>query len=863
MISLIINKITMYSKRISVIIHLAVFLFLNNSLAYNASNAYYLSETSFIESAGTIDGDFISDYAQDEKQAAYERHISRGDSLEKLKKYNEAMVEFQKASDLMPLEEYPRLKMQAIETLIGMEKLQKKKQEEKVVSADSIKKRETEIKERKKIIEEARESSIRDSMRQNILNQYKETLNKIQETDGDQEKSKVYLEIADTLKNLKAHSNALGFYEQSLEIEQNQGNRENVADILKNIGDVYLDSGLYNSSIENYEKSLDLKEDLGDKGGVSDALSNIGNVYETTYDLNRAIDYYEKSAEVKDNIDDKDGLSDIMDNIGNIYYRQQYLEKSIDSYKKSAELNEQLNKQENLGSNYNKLGNAYFKMGNYDEAGKYYEKSLEVKEETGNRKDLSMTYNNMGNLNYNQSKYKKAISYYEKSLNLKEDVDYAYGKAVSMFNLGNTYRQMNVYPKAIEQFEASKEVCMENNFEELLAKNMKVLSELYFEVNATKKADEYKALLAISDYADVDTEDPVIESMVAGEMGESEKVIKFLTDEVLRQKEMVELQARERERENKLSSQRLRIKNLQIKRQRILMFSLAIVIALILVALFLFYRQIIQKKRANRTLTEKNTVISKQQKLITDNIKSASVIQKAALPPDEFVNNEIPDYFVLNMPKDIVSGDFYWMDKREHRVFLAVADCTGHGVQGAVVSMLGIALLNEIVNKSYSKNPGEILDQLSIKIKQSLHQSGDIDEIREGMDIVLLKIDKKTNRFEFAGANNPVYIVRNEEVIEHKGDRNPIGYYSKGTLFETRKLDLQKGDSLYMFSDGYIDQLGGELLKKFLPKRFRSLLIEIENKPMAERKEILKNRFNDWRGEYQQVDDIIVMGIKI
>ena len=857
------SKRIISNKLILIIIQMAVLSILNNTLLYSAGKVIYSCNALNMVLAGLIEMDTFSGSEQDGKQAAYNRYIARGDSLEKLKKYNEAMLEFQKASDLMPLEEYPRLKMQAIETLIGMERLEKKKKEEREVSADSMRKRQKEISDKIRKIEAEREISARDSLRKKIINQYKQTLSKMQETDDDQEKSKVYLEIADTLKNIKAHSNALDFYQQSLEIEENQGNKKNVATILDNIGDVYLDSGLYNSSIENYEKSMLLKEDIGDKEGISDAFSNIGNVYETTYDLNKAIDYYEKSAEVKDDIDDRDGLSDIMDNIGNIYYRQQYLEKSIDSYKKSAALNEQLNKQENLGSNYNKLGNAYFKMGNYDEARKYYERSLEVKQETGNQKDLSMTYNNIGNLNYNQSKYKKAISFYEKSLDLKDGVDYIYGRAVSLFNLGNTYRQMNVFPKAIEQFEASKKICIENNFEELLAKNIKVLADLYFEVNASDKADEYKKMLAASGYEDVDTDEPVIESMIAGEMGESEKVIKFLTDEVLRQKEMVEMQARERERENKISSQRLRIKNLQIKRQRILMFSLGIVIALILVALFLLYRQIVQKKHANKTLTEKNTVISKQQKLITDNIKSASVIQKAALPPDEFVYEQLPEYFVLNMPKDIVSGDFYWMDKREHRVFLAVADCTGHGVQGAVVSMLGIALLNEIVNKSYSKSPGEILDQLSIKIKQSLHQSGDIDEIREGMDIVLLKIDRKINRFEFAGANNPVYIVRDNEVIEHKGDRSPIGYYSKGTLFETRKLEIKRGDSLYMFSDGYIDQLGGEHLKKFLPKRFRSLLIEINDMRMEERKDILKKRFNDWRGDYQQVDDIIVMGIKI
>jgi serine phosphatase RsbU (regulator of sigma subunit) len=816
---------------------------------------------------GHVNGNiYLTSYLQQEdKKAEYNRHITRGDSLMNLKKYDAAMVEFQKASDIMPLEEYPRLKMQAIETLIRMSQIEKQKQAEKSEAEDTLT-GETEArleKERKAEQERAREQERRDSLRQAVLKKYQETLDKMEETRDDQGISKVYKEIADTLKNLKVHSGALEFYQQSLAIEEKKGNKQNAADILEGMAEVYLDSGLYKSSINTYEKSMGLKEGLGDKKGVSDDLSNIGNIYETTYDFNRAINYYEKSAEVKDNIDDKHGLSDVMDNIGNLYYKQRYLEKSIDSYKKSAELNEQLNKQDNLGSNYNKLGVAYYKMGNYDEAKNYYDKSLEIKQKTGNSKDISMTYNNLGNLNFDQNKYKKAITYYEKSLELKDKINYTYGKAVSLNNLGNAYRQLNINTKAIDNFEASKKICADNNFEELLARNIKALSELYLMVNAPDKASEYEDLLARSDYADIDINDPITESQIDSEMGESEKVIKYLTEEVVRQKEMFEKQATERERENKINSQRLRIKNLQIKRQRILMGSLAIVIVLILVALFLFYRQIIQKKKANTILTQKNTVISKQQKLITDNMKSASVIQKAAMPPDNLISSELTDFFVLNMPKDIVSGDFYWMDKRENKVFIAVADCTGHGVQGAVVSMLGIALLNEIVNKSYSKKPGEILDQLSIKIKHSLHQSGDIEEIREGMDIVLLKIDTKNNRIEFAGANNPVYIVRGGEIIEQKGDRNPIGYYSKGTLFETKNLEIKKGDSLYMFSDGYIDQLGGENLKKFLPRRFREILMEINNKSMKDRKEILMNRFKEWKGEYQQVDDIMVLGIKV
>ena len=852
-------------RKIHIVLLLVFNLFFFNSSVLSGIVSLKSRQVNHSGILGSISNYYLLHSKQEGKRNEYNKHILRGDSLMNLKKYDEAMVEYQKASDLMPLEEYPRLKMQAIETLTRMRQIEKQKEASKEGLKDSMERARSLVSDKEIMAEKekARGMAVRDSLRQAILNKYEETLSKIKKTEDDQEISKVYKEIADTLKNLKAHSNALGFYQQSLEIEEKRGNKKNAAAILEDMAEVFLDSGLYKSSINSYEKSLGHKEDLGDERGVSDALSNIGSVYETTYDFNKAIDYYEKSAQVKDNIDDREGLSLVMDNIGNLYYKQQFLEKSINSYKKSAELNEQLNKQDNLGSNYNKLGVAYYKMGDYDEAEKYYEKSLDIKEETGNKKDASMTYNNLGNLNLDQSKYKKAITYYEKSLKLKEDINYIYGKAVSLHNLGNAYKQLNINTKAVEHFESSKRICEENNFEELLARNIKVLSELYFSINATDKANEYKDLLAKSEYADIDINEPVTESQITGEMGESEKVIKFLTEEVLRQKEMVEQQAYERERENKINSQRLRIKNLQIKRQRIFMGSLSIVIALILVALFLLYRQIVQKKKANVVLTDKNRVISKQQKLITDNMKSASVIQKAAMPPDNFISNELTDFFVLNLPKDIVSGDFYWMDKRDDRIFLAVADCTGHGVQGAVVSMLGIALLNEIVNKSYSKKPGEILDQLSIKIKDSLHQSGDIDEIREGMDIVLLKIDRKSNKIEFAGANNPVYIVRDSEVIEQKGDRNPIGYYSKGTLFETRNLEIKKGDSLYMFSDGYVDQLGGENLKKFLPRRFRTLLAEINNKPMNERKEILMQKYNEWRGDYQQVDDIMILGLRM
>lgn len=798
-----------------------------------------------------------------DKNKLYNKYISEGDSLLKLKQYQPAMAQFQKAAELLPFEEYPRLQMQKIEAILGVQQLEERKRQAKTAKTDSgplDKTRQTYIESpQQDITENAR----RDSLRNVIMERYRVTLQTIESVEDKDEKSKMLSAIAVEFKDAGDHAKALEFYSRSLDIEEKQGNKGKASDILSEIAAVYLDSGLYNYSIQSLERSVSLKKEIGDDEGASKVLNNLGEIYESTYDFNNALENYTKSAEVKARLNDDKGLSGVMDNIGNIYYRKQILEKSIDSYKKSAELNEKLNNAEELGATLNKMGVAYYELGKYDEAANYYQRSLNLKNQTGNDKDASMALNNLGNINYNQNKYQKAISLYEQSLNLKESTDYTYGKAVSYFNLGNAYRQIGSVSEAIKQFEACRNLSAQNNYEELSARSVKVLSQLYRNNNQEEKAGEYERFLASSQYPDVDIEIQLSESQIIGEGDANQEILIKLTEEVKKQKEIAEREARERARENLLNNQRLRLKNEQIKRQRIILFSMIAVIILVIGVLSLIYYQMVQKKKANKILTEKNSLISKQAKQITDNIKSASAIQRAAMPPDALMKEELPEHFILNMPKDIVSGDFYWMEKRDGKMFIAVADCTGHGVQGAVVSMLGMALLNEIVNKSYSEKTGEILNQLSIKLKASLHASGDIDEIREGMDIVLLKFDKSKAEVEFSGANNPVYIIRNSNVIEHKGDRSPIGYYSKEVNFTNQNIKLQTGDSIYMFSDGFADQLNGDNYKKYLTKRFRNLLVEIDNLTMEQRKEKLLKEFNEWKGGFQQVDDVMILCIKI
>lgn len=796
------------------------------------------------------------------KKQIYKRHVEKGDSLMNIKQYQSAMQEFQRASEVLPFEEYPRLQMQKIETIIGVQELEEKKKQELVDNA--VKNADTSKPAIVQQPEKKTESTIvsKDSVK-NVFDKYKNLQKDLKNIADDGTKSEILTEIAGEFKEINERGKALELYSKSLDIEQQQGNLGKASVILEEMSEVYLDSGLYKNSIEALEKSAEMKKNTGDETGVSEVLSKIGKVHETTYNYQQALDNYSKSAEAKTKINDKKGLSDVMDNIGNIYYKQQVLEKSIDSYKKSAELNEQLNNTEELGTTYNKMGVALYEMGSYEEAEQYYVKSVELKKKSGNDKDASMALNNLGNINYDQNKYKKAISYYEQSLELKDNTNYTYGKAVSLFNLGNAYSQVGSKNEAIKYFENCRAISSQNNFEELLARSLKALSKLYNENDEPGKAAPLESLLATSNFKDVDINTQLSESQILGEVDENQRLITYLTEEVVKQKEIAEREALERARENQLNNQRLRLKNEQIKKQRIFLGSLIIVIILVIGVLALIYYQMVQKRKANILLTEKNNLISKQAKLIYDNIKSASAIQKAAMPPDAEMENELPQHFVLNMPKDIVSGDFYWMDKRDGKLFVAVADCTGHGVQGAVVSMLGMALLNEIVNKSYISHSGEILSQLSTKLKESLHASGDIAEIREGMDIVLCKFNKEMNEIEFAGANNPVYIIRNKELIEYRGDRSPIGYYSKEVDFTNQSIKLEKGDSIYMFSDGYADQLNGADYKKFLSKRFKELLIEIEPLSMDERSKTLIDRFNKWRGSFQQVDDVMVMCIKV
>lgn len=270
-------------------------------------------------------------------------------------------------------------------------------------------------------------------------------------------------------------------------------------------------------------------------------------------------------------------------------------------------------------------------------------------------------------------------------------------------------------------------------------------------------------------------------------------------------------------------------------------------------------------------IQEQKDRIEKQKLALTDSIEYAKRIQTATLPPDELMKYLLPKHFVLYRPLDIVSGDFYWLTQKEKKIIIAVADCTGHGVPGAFMSMLGSALLNDIASNMSHLQANLILNELRDQVIASLRQTGKTDEARDGMDISLCILDREQKTLQYAGAHQPLYHLRNNELTVIKADMMPIGISNEaGKSFTNHEMSLRKDDAIYMCSDGYVDQLGGAKRKRFRTSRFKELLLEIQNRVMHDQKEILTSALNDWMGltglydkEYEQIDDVIVMGIRI
>lgn len=361
--------------------------------------------------------------------------------------------------------------------------------------------------------------------------------------------------------------------------------------------------------------------------------------------------------------------------------------------------------------------------------------------------------------------------------------------------------------------------------------------------------------------------------------------VKIQQDTLAAQKAKIDIQlAMINDQLRKIDEQESKIKiQLEtLEKQKLVLYF--VVVALLLVGFLAYYifRAYKIKKEANIVLEEKNRLISAQKdeiekqrdiaaaqrdqiayqkKHITDSIMYAKRIQAALIPSLELFSDKL-EHFVLYKPLAIVSGDFYWVNSKDHMHVIIAADCTGHGVPGAFMSMLGVTLLNEIVNEKNIFMPDQILNRLREEVIKSLRQVADEESVKDGMDAAVCTIDFSSNTLYYAGANNPLYLVRGKELIHYRADKMPVAIHYKMQPFTLHKIDLVKGDLFYIFSDGYADQFGGPAQKKFMSAKLKETLVEIAPKPMLEQGEILERIFEEWRGDNPQVDDVTLIGVR-
>ncbi|MCX7987516.1 MAG: tetratricopeptide repeat protein [Bacteroidales bacterium] len=678
----------------------------------------------------------------------------------------------------------------------------------------------------------------------NKIDSLKRLLDKVQE---DTVKIKTLGAIANIYLNKLDWDSALIYCNKAIEIGENTNYPQEIFRIYYWQGIAYYRKGVIEKALQNYLKALELAKKVNSRMQV-DILNDIGVLYKSQGDYLKAIEYFQRNLEFVEANKDSILIGRTLNNLANVYFSYGVYTKAIEFYEKATDIFMRLGKLNYVGYLYMNTGVAYKKINSNSKALEYFRKSQEIFTRIGFKPGLAQVNGEMGTFYAEQGDYNRALRYVEESLNVYKSLGEKLLIAQALRQLGEIYQKAGSYNTALQYYRESITLFKELNAKKELLDSYENVASVYSAIGNYKQAYEYYKIYST-------LKDSV------------------LSEDYLRQMQENEARYENEKKENEIKLQKAELakKDAESKRKSIFLLAVGLIALMVMGFSIIIFKQYAEKKKANILLAEQNDQIKKQRdqifqqkKEITDSIHYASRIQHAVLPSPKVLEDYNIQYFILYKPRDIVSGDFYWINAKDGKIIVTAADCTGHGVPGAFMSMLGMALLNEITSKSEITTAAQILDELRTLVIKSLHQSGSVEETKDGMDMALCIFDSDLKRVQFAGAFNPLYLVRGNELIEGPADRMPVGFHDKQTNnFTNTEIPLQPGDTLYIFSDGYVDQFGGENGKKFMAKRFKQLLLDIHEKSMEEQKQILDTTITEWRGELDQVDDILVIGMRV
>ncbi|MBL7902337.1 MAG: tetratricopeptide repeat protein [Bacteroidia bacterium] len=651
--------------------------------------------------------------------------------------------------------------------------------------------------------------------------------------------TKTLFRLADAYETVGENDSAIKYLNAAIFIGQEINYKRIIASSNTLLGRIHLEERQYLAAKDCYIKALAIDEELNRITRLDMDLSNLGITYHELGDYTRAAEFYFRALKISDATADTIYKAKIYSCLGDLYYDTGDFQKSLNYHLQSLKTIEHSKDKFNICARMQRVGDAYSQLKKYNLSLEYYLKALDIAKKNEYAEIVAISLTNIGSTYAAQIKHTEALKYYNEALKIFKDLGVDHQVAIVNFSIGECFLKMEQYTKAEKYLLNSLPMIREEYEMEMEKQLYNVLSELYLKTKKYKEAHYFlKAYHQLND------------SLFSIEK------LKDLTRKELNYEFEKKQALTKAEHEKELA-----ISEAEEKRQRLFSWFIAALAVSIGIISLVIYRSLQLTKKQKQIIEAQKQQVEEHQKEIIDSITYAKRLQEAILPPLDLISEKLPNSFVLYKPKDIVAGDFYWMEEQEDTVFIAAADCTGHGVPGALVSVVCSNALNRAVKEFGLRETGKILDKVRDLVLETFEKSS--SEVKDGMDISLLSINHKSKKIQWSGANNPLWYITSSELKEIKADKQAIGKTESPAPFTTHEIVCEGAANFYLFTDGFADQFGGPAGKKFKYKQFSELLLSLqqhEPKLVAQR---MEHKFNEWKGNLDQVDDVCVIGINM
>lgn len=670
-----------------------------------------------------------------------------------------------------------------------------------------------------------------------------------------------YAQLRDFSTAMKYARIAQNIAEKLVKFKACEATKTQLANSFQSVAYIHWAREDFNNALKQYRNELVLRKQLKDKKALGHCLNQVGAVLNYQDDLAQSLEYFFKALKVVEETGDEVEIANIYNSLGVAYNRQKNTTKAIEYYSKELAIGEKLKDKGIIATGHTNIGAVYAELGNYNRALKEFSLFLQSAKEEGQQYNIALGYLNLGDIYIRMGDYEKALDASNSALTLFEEMDNKYESSVACFNKGNAFLQLA----------RQREKGRKTNLQQAEVYLRKALA--LFEKGG-QISDMSLCFSALSS----------LDSCLGNDRGSLENFKKYILyrDSLLSQENTAKSVRAEMnyEFEKKEASSNIEqekkeaIAKQENDKQKALRNLFIIAFGFMLLLALFIARNYQQKRKVNRVISaqkkeveEQKWIVEKNQKQIIDSINYAKRIQSSMLPNQQILKKAFPESFIYYKPKDIVSGDFYWFQSLPgtSEILLVLADCTGHGVPGAFLSMVGTTLLNEIVCHKNIHDPAKIMVALNSGLVSTLSSKKE-ETHSDGMDISICRINYNTNELSFAGANQTLYITSGDgiekleaQVISIDGVFDLAGYSHITSI----KENLSPGTSIFMSTDGFADQTGQATGKKFMSSRFEDLLVKLHEVPAQDQLNYLETSFEDWKGSQKQIDDILVIGFRV